>query len=148
MDNTFQCAQELNMLVICRSLNYWETILFKKHVKSFTLFSACFRVEFEKLEQIGIFEILFKVTHTRCSLLLRRLNYGQVDSLFVHLTPIYKLFNATHSDKSVDNDVSLLSYSKYSIYGLIVISWVPIRVHYHSSIGSCKIETTPSYFCC
>jgi hypothetical protein len=134
------------MLVICRSFNYREAILLQKHVKSLTFFSARFRVEFEKLEQVSIFEIFLEVTHIRCCLLFRRLDYGQVDSFFVHLTPIYKLFNTAHSDKTVHNDVSLLSYSEYSIYGLVVVSWVPIGVHYHSSISSSEIESASSYF--
>jgi hypothetical protein len=110
------------VFVIRRSLYDWKAVSFQKHVQSFR--SGSHRIILKQFKQVFGAEILVKVILCAASIV----DSGKTHSLFVDLTPVNLFFYCTHSQKSVNYNVSLLTYSKNSVNRLVIIGGVPVRI--------------------
>lgn len=121
------------MFVICWSAHDGETISFKQHLQCIWFYSLW--IILEKFKQILRTEVFVKVTLTATTVVY----CCQTHALFVDLTPVNFFFYSTHCKQSVNDNISLLTYSKHSINSLIVICWIPVWVEYDCTVCPCQV---------
>lgn len=108
-----------------------SSMLFLQYPLSLTVLSIL--IKLKEHEEIIITEVL--------ALILLSLFYScLVHALLVNLPSVDHLFNASNSDKSVNDDISLLPDPVDTVNGLVVICWVPIWVEDDDSISPDQVE--------
>ncbi len=122
------------MPVICWRFYVWEAISFQQHVKGVTC--CCSWIVLEQIEKIVVTEILVEVVLGAAAVVY----CCQGHRFLVNLTTVNFLLYGTYSQKSVNNHVSFLADSKYTIYGLVIVGWVPVRIKYYCSISPSKVQ--------
>ena len=128
-----QALQEKDMFKISRCLCYIKRQFIGNSVICFASFEVV--LEFESIcQELLVGEVLLSI-----SILRIVFNGSMVNTTLEHLLSVDFLLHTIGTYESIHNDIFPLTYSVNSVNALIVISWIPIRVHYYRTIGSGQI---------
>ena len=122
--------QKLDMMIVGRCLHHFELMFVTDDVQ-------CVAVCLLLLELHHSQQVIFpKVLHHLVALVFQS---GLAQTALVDLSPVDVLLHTTSRYESVDYDVSFLAYAVDTVYALVVIGRIPVRVEDDSTISSNQI---------